>query len=79
MAGMSQAERIVAGLGGRSNIVELEACITRLRTELADSTLVDETALRAAGVHGVMRSGPVVQVVVGPGADTLATDIEDLL
>jgi phosphotransferase system IIB component len=30
-------------------------------------------------VHGVMRSGPVVQVVVGPGADNLATDIEDLL
>ena len=33
MAAMSQAEQILAALGGRSNIVELEACITRLRTE----------------------------------------------
>lgn len=79
MTGMSQAEQILAGLGGRANIVELEACITRLRTELADSSLVDEETLRGAGVHGVMRAGAVVQVVVGPGADNLATDIEDLL
>lgn len=76
---MSQAEQIVAGLGGRSNIVEIEACITRLRTELADSSLVDEQTLKDAGVHGVMRAGAVVQVVVGPEADTLASDIEDLL
>lgn len=76
---MTQAERIVAGLGGRANIVELEACITRLRTELADSTLVNEQTLKDAGVHGVMRAGSVVQVVVGPEADVLASDIEDLL
>lgn len=76
---MSQAERIVAGLGGRANIVEVEACITRLRTEVADMSLVDEQTLRDAGVHGVMRSGPVVQVVVGPDADVLASHIEDLL
>ena len=78
-AAMTQAEQIVAGLGGRANIVELEACITRLRTQLADSSLVDEETLKDAGVHGVMRAGAVVQVVVGPDADTLATDIEDLL
>lgn len=76
---MTQAEQIVAGLGGRANIVEVEACITRLRTELADSSLVNEQALRNAGVHGVMRAGAVVQVVVGPAADVLASDIEDLL
>lgn len=76
---MSQADRIIEGLGGRANIVEVEACITRLRTEVADASLVDELLLKAAGVHGVMRSGTVVQVVVGPEADTLAGDIEDLL
>jgi PTS system N-acetylglucosamine-specific IIB component len=76
---MSQAEQIVEGLGGRTNIVELEVCITRLRTELADSSLVDERVLKDAGVHGVMRTGPVVQVVIGPGADVVAADIEDLL
>lgn len=76
---MLQAERIVQGLGGRSNIVELEACITRLRTQVEDSSLVDEGLLRAAGAHGIMRSGPVVQVVVGPEADLLASVIEDML
>lgn len=76
---MSQAERIIKALGGRANIVEVEACITRLRTEVSDTSLVDELLLEAAGVHGVMRSGTVVQVVVGPEADTLAGDIEDLL
>lgn len=79
MRSMTQAEQIVAGLGGRANIVEVEACITRLRTELADSSLVNEQALKDAGVHGVMRAGAVVQVVVGPAADILAGDIEELL
>jgi PTS system N-acetylglucosamine-specific IIB component len=76
---MSQAEQLVAGLGGSSNIVEIEACITRLRTQVADGSLVDEAALRLAGAHGILRSGTVVQVVVGPQADTIASDIEDLL
>lgn len=76
---MSQAEQIVAGLGGSTNIVEIEACITRLRTAVEDAALVDEDALRGAGAHGIMRAGTVVQVVVGPEADTLASEIEDLL
>jgi len=75
----SKAEQIVSGLGGAGNIVEIEACITRLRTEVSDPSKIDEGALRAAGAHGVLRSGTVVQVVVGPEADTLASDIEDLL
>jgi N-acetylglucosamine PTS system EIIB component len=75
----SKAERIVAGLGGANNIVEIEPCITRLRTEVSDSKLVNEDALKAAGAHGVLKAGNIVQVIVGPEADTLASDIEDLL
>lgn len=75
----SKAEKILAGLGGADNVVEIEACITRLRTEVKDGASVDEAALKAAGAHGVLRSGTVVQVVVGPEADNLASDIEDLL
>jgi N-acetylglucosamine PTS system EIIB component len=75
----SKAEQILAGLGGAENIVEIEACITRLRTEVDDPSLVDEKALKAAGAHGVVKSGGVVQVVVGPEADNLAEDIEDLM
>ena len=75
----SKAEQILAGLGGADNIVEIEACITRLRTEVKDGALVDQSALKAAGAHGVVASGTVVQVVVGPEADNLADDIEDLM
>lgn len=75
----SKAERIVAGLGGVDNIVEIEPCITRLRTEVTNGTLVNEEALKAAGAHGVMKAGNIVQVIVGPEADVLASDIEDLL
>lgn len=75
----TQAEQIVAGLGGADNILEIEPCITRLRTEVKNASLVDDAALKAAGAHGVMRSGTVIQVVVGPQADTIASDIEDLM
>jgi N-acetylglucosamine PTS system EIIB component len=74
-----KAQKIIDALGGADNIVEIEPCITRLRCELEDGSVVDEKALKALGAHGVMRSGNVVQVVVGPEADTIASDIEDLL
>ena len=67
----SKAEQILAGLGGAGNVVDLEACITRLRTEVQDASLVDQAALKKAGAHGVVASGPE--------ADTLAEDIEDLM
>ncbi|SDP09525.1 glucose PTS transporter subunit EIIB [Lentzea jiangxiensis] len=74
-----KAKKILEALGGADNIVEIEPCITRLRCELEDGSVVNEKALKALGAHGVMRSGNVVQVVVGPEADTIASDIEDLL
>ncbi|WOQ18985.1 glucose PTS transporter subunit EIIB [Raineyella sp. W15-4] len=76
---MSKAESLLAGLGGADNIADLEACITRLRTEVNDPSLVDEAALRKAGAMGVVKQGRVVQVVVGPQADTIAEDIQDLM
>lgn len=75
----SKAEQIIAGLGGVNNIVEIEPCITRLRSEVVNASLVNEAALRAAGAHGVRLAGKIVQVIVGPEADTLACDIEDLM
>ncbi|GII53334.1 PTS sugar transporter [Planotetraspora thailandica] len=75
----ADAEAIIAGLGGADNIIEIEPCITRLRTEVYDASKVDRAALTAAGAHGVMSAGNVVQVVVGPEADTIASDIEDII
>lgn len=75
---MTKAEQILAALGGPANVVELEPCITRLRVQLTDAERVDEDALRASGAFGVVRSGRIVQVVVGPEADSLAAEIDGL-
>ncbi|GGT14422.1 glucose PTS transporter subunit EIIB [Streptomyces chromofuscus] len=75
----SKAEKIVAGLGGIDNIEEVEGCITRLRVEVADPSLVDDAALKGAGAHGVVKMGSAIQVVIGTDADPLAADIEDMM
>ena len=75
---MSKAEQILAALGGDENIVDLEPCITRLRVEVSDPALVNEESLRATGAFGVVRSGRVVQVIVGPEADDLAAQLDEL-
>ncbi len=75
---MSKAEDILSALGGPTNVMDVEPCITRLRVEVTDPRLVDDAALKAAGAFGVVRSGRVVQVVVGPEADDLAVEVERL-
>ncbi|MFC9649728.1 glucose PTS transporter subunit EIIB [Streptomyces sp. NPDC056937] len=75
----TKAEKIVAGLGGLDNIEEVEGCITRLRTEVVNPDLVDETALKAAGAHGVVKMGTAIQVVIGTDADPIAGEIEDMM
>ena len=72
---MTKAQQILDGLGGPDNVSAVEPCITRLRVEVVDAGLVDEPALKAAGAFGIVRSGRVIQVVVGPEADDLALDI----
>lgn len=74
-----QAIDVLAALGGVANIIEIEPCTTRLRSEVHNIDAVDTKALRAAGAHGVMISGHVVQIVMGPHVDNLASDLEELL
>lgn len=74
---MSKADEILAALGGTGNVNELEPCITRLRVEVNDSAKVNEEALRAAGAFGVVSTGRIVQVIVGPEADSLASEIDE--
>ncbi len=74
-----RAAIVLAALGGRPNVLEIEACITRLRVEVRDGSLVDDAGLRAAGAHDVLRSGTRVQAVFGPESDAVAADLEALL
>lgn len=66
----------VHALGGARNLVSVDACTTRLRLVVADQTLVNESVLKKLGARGVVRpSAETLQVVVGPIADQLASDI----
>ena len=76
---MLDPKQILEALGGADNVEDIEGCITRLRTEVGDSSLVNQDALKAQGANGVVVSGSMVQVVVGPQAENIAEDIQDLL
>jgi PTS system N-acetylglucosamine-specific IIB component len=76
---MSKAENILEALGGTTNVVELEPCITRLRVQVSDPALVDEQGLKLSGAFGVVRSGRVIQVIVGPEADNIAAELDGRL
>jgi PTS system N-acetylglucosamine-specific IIC component len=66
----------VRALGGARNIVSVDACTTRLRLIVANQSSVDDGALKKLGALGVVRpSAEALQVVVGPIADQLASDI----
>ncbi|WP_062069242.1 glucose PTS transporter subunit EIIB [Demequina sediminicola] len=74
-----RAALYLQALGGASNIEEIEPCTTRLRSLVHDPAQVDSAALRKLGAFGVMINGRVVQVVVGPEVDVVASEIDDLL
>ncbi len=75
----SIAAAILGALGGVGNVDQIDPCTTRLRSVVKDPSRVDAAALRAVGAYGVMISGHVVQVVVGPHADNVASDLADLM
>ncbi|MBR2793735.1 MAG: PTS transporter subunit EIIC [Solobacterium sp.] len=76
----SQASRIIALLGGKENIVDVDACMTRLRITVKDPTLVKELPeWKAEGALGLIKQDNGIQAVYGPKADVLKSDIQDLL
>lgn len=70
---------IVRALGGRSNIVNLDSCITRLRVKLKDPGTVNANKLKALGAAGVVMVGDGVQAIFGTRSDVLKTEISDYL
>lgn len=78
--GNSQPERIIALLGGRENIVLVDACMTRLRVTVKDPAQVADTAAwKAEGALGLVKKDNGIQAIYGPKADVLKSDINDIL
>lgn len=73
------ASIILEGVGGKGNVASIDNCITRLRLEIKDYTLVDEKKIKSAGVAGVVRPGKnSVQVVVGTKVQFVADEFKKL-
>jgi PTS system N-acetylglucosamine-specific IIC component len=79
VAADSKAEQVIAAFGGRENLVNVDACITRLRMEVADKSKVDQARLKSLGAAGVIEVGNSVQAVFGTDADALKNDIIEIL
>ena len=80
VAEASQAVNIINLLGGRANIVDVDACMTRLRVTVKDADKVgDAEQWKAEGAMGLVMKGQGVQAIYGPKADVLKSDIQDLL
>ncbi|MCV7434882.1 PTS transporter subunit EIIC [Mycolicibacterium bacteremicum] len=75
----SRTEQVIAAFGGRENLVNVDACITRLRMEVADPAKVDQARLKTLGAAGVIEVGNNVQAVFGTEAEALKNDILGVL
>jgi len=75
----TEAGNLVRAFGGKGNIVNLDACITRLRIEVADKSKVNKAAIQKLGAAGVVEVGNNVQAIFGPRADALKSEMQKLM
>ncbi len=70
---------ITKGLGGKSNISDVDCCATRLRCTVHNAELVDDALLKSTGASGVVHKGKGVQVIYGPNVTVIKSNLEDYL
>ena len=70
---------ITKGLGGKSNINDVDCCATRLRCTVLDASAVNKDILKKTGASGVIQKGTGVQVIYGPRVAVLKSNLEDYL
>lgn len=77
--GNSEAEQLIVAFGGPKNIVNLDACVTRLRVVVADKTQVNSEALKKMGATAVLMVADGVQAIFGTRSENLKTEMEQVL
>ena len=76
----NQAEEIIGLLGGRENILEVDACMTRLRVTVKDvNKVADAQEWKSNGALGLIKKNEGIQAIYGTKADVLKSDINDIL
>ena len=77
--GTNMAADLVAAFGGKENITNLDACITRLRVGVADVSQVDQEKLKRLGAAGVVVAGSGIQAIFGTKSDNLKSDMDEYI
>ena len=73
------ASIVLKGLGGKENIANIDNCVTRLRLEIKDHTLVNEKIIKSAGVAGIIRpSKTSIQIIIGTQVQFVADELKKL-
>ena len=75
----AKSAAIVKGVGGLNNILDIDCCATRLRMNVADSSKVDQAALKATGASGVVVKGSGIQVIYGPSVTIVKSNLEEFV
>ena len=70
---------IVEGLGGKNNIKTIGCCITRLRTIVNDTSLVNDEILKTVENKGIIKKGNEVQIVIGMKVQDVCSDVKSYL
>ncbi|MCL2313392.1 MAG: glucose PTS transporter subunit EIIB, partial [Firmicutes bacterium] len=71
--------QIVLGLGGVENVLDVGCCISRLRISVKNSEKVSEVILKNTGASGVIKKGTAVQIVYGPKAAVIKSELEEYI
>jgi len=79
LKGQEHAIEVLKALGGKENITNLDACITRLRVSVKDSKNVDKAQLKKLGAAGVLEVGDSIQAIFGTRAEHIKTEIKEVI
>lgn len=73
----TKSELILEGVGGVGNLVDIDACATRLRLTVVDENLVNEELLKESGSKGLIKKGKGIQIIYGPQVTVIKSDFEE--
>ena len=73
----TKSELILEGVGGVDNLVDIDACATRLRLTVVDENLVNEELLKESGSKGLIKKGKGIQIIYGPQVTVIKSDFEE--
>ncbi|MGL5292001.1 MAG: PTS transporter subunit EIIB, partial [Vibrionaceae bacterium] len=78
-AGAYNSKAIIEGLGGKDNIIDVQNCYTRLRVEINDPNLVNESKLQEANPMGIVNKGQSIQIIFGSHVASIRQEVNHFL